>query len=325
MQSLDGGRSMTRPRVTVPQLIGHRGARGVVAENTLESFACAYASGVDAVELDVGMTADGIAVVTHDRRLNPALTRDADGSWLAPPGPLLHAMTLAELQRYDVGRMDPASEYAGELTAQRSVDGARVPTLEQVLDMTQAVAGTDIELIIEVKTSPEAPQETAAPEVIAQVVVELVQAKAMTASVIIESLDWRVMQYVQRVAADIRTAYLTVQRSWLDNLQRAHDGACHWTAGWDLGEHDDSVPDLVGAAGGSTWAPFFKDASTADIARAHALGMQVIVWTVNTATDMRAMIDCGVDGIITDYPERLRAVMGERGMQLPPPRPSAHR
>ena len=86
---------MTRPclRVGPCLVVGHRGARGLYPENTVAGFAGALALGVDALELDVGLTADGVVVMSHDPALNPNLTRDAAGAWLDGPGPLIRSLT----------------------------------------------------------------------------------------------------------------------------------------------------------------------------------------------------------------------------------------
>src|SRR3954466_8886308 len=85
---------------TAFDLQGHRGARGLAPENTLPAFERALAVGVDTLELDIGVTADGVVVVLHDVALNPAVTRDAQGQWLSGPGPLVHSLTLQRLQSH---------------------------------------------------------------------------------------------------------------------------------------------------------------------------------------------------------------------------------
>ena len=97
---------------------GHRGARGYLPENTLPSFARALEIGVSTLELDVGVTRDGVVVIHHDRGLNPDIARDADGQWVRKPVPI-HALTYAELQRYDVGRLRPGSSYARHFPQQQ--------------------------------------------------------------------------------------------------------------------------------------------------------------------------------------------------------------
>ena len=88
---------------------GHRGARGLAPENTLTALRTALDLGVTTLELDVGLTRDGHVVIAHDPRLNADITRDAAGQWLAAAGPALHTLTLAELQRYDDGRIRPGT------------------------------------------------------------------------------------------------------------------------------------------------------------------------------------------------------------------------
>src|SRR6185503_9371643 len=116
-------------------LQGHRGARGLAPENTIEGFALALSIGVTTLELDLAMTKDDVLVVSHDRRLNPDHTRGPDGKFLDGEGPAIRSMTLAELQRYDVGRLKPGTAYARSFPEQRAVDGARIPTLAELFDL----------------------------------------------------------------------------------------------------------------------------------------------------------------------------------------------
>lgn len=131
-------------------LQGHRGARGMAPENTLTGFRQALAVGVTTLELDVGVTRDGQVVIAHDPRLNPDLTRDASGAWIATPGPALQTLTLAELQRFDVGRLKPGTKYAQTFAVQPPADGERVPTLEALFQMVRTSAvpvRSDIETV----------------------------------------------------------------------------------------------------------------------------------------------------------------------------------
>src|SRR3990170_8794330 len=114
-------------------LQGHRGARGLLPENTLPGFERAIALGVTTLELDVGVTRDGVVVIHHDRTLNPDLARGPDGQWVRAPAPAIHSLTFAELQRYDVGRIRPGSEYFAKFKDQKPIDGTRIPKLDQLL------------------------------------------------------------------------------------------------------------------------------------------------------------------------------------------------
>jgi len=123
------------------------------------------------------------------------------------------------------------------------------------------------------------------------------------------------------VAPAITTAYLSAQQKWLDNIEKARPGASSWTAGFDVDAFGGSLPRLVKAAGGRVWSPFHKEVDAAQLEEAHRLGLRVVVWTVNEAERMGALIDLGVDGIISDYPDRLRRVLAEKGRPLPAPTP----
>src|ERR1700733_14737488 len=112
---------MTRPI----DIQGHRGARALFPENTLEGFLAASALGVEAFELDVGMTADGVVVVSHDPALNPDITRDASGAWLTGRGPTIRSLTHAALCDFDVGRIRPGSRTSLLFPGQVPHDGAR--------------------------------------------------------------------------------------------------------------------------------------------------------------------------------------------------------
>ena len=296
-------------------LQGHRGARGLAPENTLPAFERALAIGVTTLELDVGMTSDGVVVVAHDPYLNPAFTRDARGEWLpAGRGPLLRSLTFAELQAYDVGRIRPDVPYAKTFALQQPVDGTRIPTLAQVFALVRARGASGVRFNIETKLSPQQPQDTAAPEVFAEAVLKVIREAGMRERVTLQSFDWRTLQRVQQLEPTIPTAYLTIQTANNDNVR---DGS--WTAGLRLADHG-SVPRLVKAAGGRIWSPNAGALTKALVDEAHALGLQVIPWTVNEPADMERLVEWGVDGLISDYPDRLRAVLQRKGIAVPPPR-----
>ena len=132
-------------------LQGHRGTRGHLPENTIAAFEKALAIGVTTLEMDAAITADGVVVVSHDPALNPAITRDAGGQWLKGRGPLIRHLTLAQLQAYDVGRIDPESDYARQFPAQQGRDGERLPTLAAVFARVKALGADHVRFDIETK------------------------------------------------------------------------------------------------------------------------------------------------------------------------------
>jgi glycerophosphoryl diester phosphodiesterase len=288
-------------------LHGHRGARGLYPENTLAGFAAALAIGVDALELDVAMTADDVVVVTHDPRLNGEITRTPDGAWLGEPGPAIRSLRAAELARYDVGRIRPGSAYAADHPEQRPQDGAVIPTLSEVLEVDGRVHFT-----VELKSVPWQPGLAADGAWMADAVVAVADAHGAVDRLIVQSFDWRGPRRVRRMRPGIEVAWLTSRAllaaagTWWDGPQPADFGG--------------SVARAVAAEGGPTWGPDHADLSEAVVAEAHELRLRVVPWTVNRPDDMRRLIRWGVDGLITDRPDLARVVLAEEGCDLPPSR-----
>lgn len=301
-------------------LQGHRGARGLLPENTLPAFARALSIGVTTLELDTAITRDGVIVVSHDATLNPDITRGPDGQWITRSDIAIHALTWAEVQQYDVGRIRPGSAYALRFPEQRAVDGTRMPQLADVFALARRAGNGTVRFNIETKISPEHPQRTLPPAEFARALIALVRHENLASRVTIQSFDWRTLQVVQREAPRIATAYLSAQQSWQDNI-RAQEASSPWTAGQHVGRHGGSVPRMIKAAGGAVWSPYFGEVTRESAREAQQAGLKVVVWTVNEAADLARMLDFGVDGIISDYPDRLRRIAGERGVALPPATP----
>lgn len=298
-------------------LQGHRGARGLAPENTLPAFAHALTIGVTTLELDAGLTEDGVVVVCHDRRLNPDIARGTDGRWLVGRTRTIRELTFHELGRYDVGRTRPGSDYSRRFPSQRRMDGVRIPKLEDVFALARKAHNDEVRFNIETKLSPLAPDETAGPDEFARAVITVVRASHVERRTTIQSFDWRTLALVQREAPEIATAYLT---SDAENVRDAGAAASPWTNGIRLADHG-SVPRMVKAAGGRIWSPNYGDLTEALVKEAKGLGLGVLPWTVNDPPDMERLIDWGVDGIITDYPDRLRDVMAAKRLPLPKPTP----
>jgi len=301
---------------------GHRGARGLRPENTLPAFAHALSLGVHTLELDCAVTADGVVVVSHDSTLNPDITRGPDGNWLTGQGPPIRQFTYAELRHFDVGRIDPKSGYAKRFPAQQAVDGARMPRLADVFALARASGNDTVRFNIETKISPLHPARTAAPESFARAFIAAIRAEKMEARVTIQSFDWRTLRIVQQEAPGIPTTYLTAQQTFMNNIL-ARETASPWTALLHVSQFDGSIPRMVKAAGGAIWSPYYEEVTAESVKEAQALGLKVVVWTVNEPADLRRMIGLKVDGIISDYPDRLRRVAGEMGITLPAPTPVA--
>jgi glycerophosphoryl diester phosphodiesterase len=299
-------------------LQGHRGARGLAPENTLEGFAVALSIGVATLELDLAMTRDDVLVVSHDRKLNPDLTRSADGQFLQREGPAIRSLTVAEVQRYDVGRLTPGSAYAASFPGQKAADGARIPTLAELFDLVKTSGATHVRFNIETKITPTSGAETPDPDIFAAAVARAIRAAGVADRATVQSFNWRTLVAMKRVAPEIERVCLTAEALNFDTIQRGAPGPSPWLGGLDVDDFAGSVPRLVQAAGCAVWSPLYRNARPDDVAAAKALGLKVIPWTVNERADMERLVALGVNGIITDYPDRLRAVMAEKNMPLPP-------
>jgi glycerophosphoryl diester phosphodiesterase len=262
-----------------------------------------------------------VLVVAHDRRLNPDLTRDDAGAFLDAPGPAIVTLTLAELRRYDVGMLKPGTSYAGQFPTQVALPGTPIPTFEEVVALVRRAGNDKVRFNVETKLSPQAPDESPEPEAFARLVVAALRGHDLAERATVQSFDWRTLRHVQRLAPEIPTACLTLMRGRNSNLQPGQPGASPWLAGFDIDDFDGSAPRLAAAIGCRVWSPFFRELTETALAEAKALGLATIVWTVNEPADMGRIIDMGVDGIITDHPDRLRAVAQARGLVLPEPTP----
>lgn len=292
-------------------LQGHRGARGLAPENTLAGFEAALLIGVNTLELDIVISADGVPVISHDTVLNPDITRDASGRWLQARDQAIRRLTLAELQAWDVGRINPASRYALDFAEQVPQDGERIPTLAALFDRVRALGANDVRFNIETKLQPGSAVLSASPEVFVRAILDVVRAHGMAQRVSLQSFDWRTLQIARQIAPELPTVFLTAQLPRFDTVTSGD-----WTLGLRVADFD-TTANMVAAAGGKTWSPHHSNLSQAVLKRARALGLRVIPWTVNEPADMERLINWGVDGLITDHPDRLRTVMQQRGMALP--------
>jgi glycerophosphoryl diester phosphodiesterase len=304
---------------TAFDLQGHRGARGLAPENTIEAFSVALSIGVTTLELDVGMTKDGVLVVHHDEWLNPDIARGPDGAFLSKRGPAIYSMTLQELKLYDVGRLKPGTAYAARLPEQQPRDGARIPTLAEVFELVSRTGADHIRFNIETKLTPTSGFAVPDPELFAKTTAAAARAANLAERISIQSFDWRILLILRRVDPDIIRVCLTSEQPDQDTIQRGKPGASPWTAGFDVDDFGGSVPRLVAAAGCSVWSPAFEDLTGQRVAEANSLGIRVIPWVVNEPEQMDRLTGMGVAGIITDYPNRLRRVLAANNRLLPPP------
>jgi glycerophosphoryl diester phosphodiesterase len=298
---------------------GHRGARGLWPENTLAGFARALALGVSALELDCGVTRDGVVVVSHDPELNPDLTRDSSGRFLAATGPPIVTLSYAELQSYDVGRLKPGSAYAARFPAQQPVDGERIPRLAEVLELVRSRGRGRVRVAVEIKTFPDRPpQLTAPPEAFAVALERDLEATGTASLVEIMAFDWRVLSAVQRLMPQVATGALTEQQPGGDTVGLGAARPSPWLGGLDPQSCGGSVVRLVKASGADFWGPDYLDLDAGRVAEARALGLRVVPWTVNDPADMERMLAFKVDGMTSDRPDVLRSLLERNGLPVPP-------
>ena len=309
------GKSNLSPGQTQPAnhiyVIGHRGAAGLAPENTLAAFSKACEIGVDAVELDVLLTKDHKIVVHHDYALKPDIARTPKGKWLPGDGSTINTITLKELKTYDVGRLKPGTRYAKRYPEQEPADGERIPTLDEVIELMKNNCNLATELWIEIKTNPEKPAHTPAPETVVDAVMQSLKKKAFAKRARILSFDWRALAHVQKIAPDIPTVYLSHVGLHLNNIKPGQPGASPWMAGLDIDDFSGSIPKAVKAAGGRYWAPHYKYPTLRIMEEARTLGLQVFVWTPDSRSRIQLMIDKQVDGIITNRPDILKDMLQE--------------
>ncbi len=307
------------PAAHAIDLQGHRGARGLAPENTLTGFKAALDIGVTTLETDLALTRDHVLVLSHEPRLTPALVRGPDGLWLATEGAPFIDLDYADLARYDVGRLNPAHKYATQWPMQKPADGERIPTLAALFALARnarSPGGAPVRFNIETKITPGAEVPTADAATFARAVVTAVLSAGMGDRVTVQSFDWRTLVEVKRLAPQIATVCLTIESSGMNTVRLGADGASPWHAGLKAAEYGNSLVRLAKAAGCSAWSPFWRNVTAELVAEAHALGLKVVPWTVNEPDEIARLAALGVDGLITDYPDRAKLVLTSRGFTI---------
>jgi glycerophosphoryl diester phosphodiesterase len=294
------------PRHGTFDLEGHRGTRGLRPENTLAAFGKALQIGVTTLELDTGVTKDGVVVVSHERRISPL---ECQGPWV---GSLIRDLTFAQIQQLDCGTRHPVNPATDPFVGtQEAVPGTRMPSLAQVFELANRYGAHDVKFDIETKIDPTV-NDTVDPVTFARSVLDVIERYGMTQRSVLQSFDWRTLVEAKRELPALRIVALAQASTifpgtpWTAGVPIAADA---WSAG--------TLADAVKSIGASVVSANFPNITDALIAAAHRLGLLVIPWTVDDTASMRSLIDRGVDGLITDYPDLGRQVMAEKGLKLP--------
>ncbi|MFQ5994866.1 MAG: glycerophosphodiester phosphodiesterase family protein [Acidiferrobacterales bacterium] len=262
---------------------GHRGARGLMPENTLPAFKKALALRVPTLELDIQATKDRELVVYHDPRLNPKLCVYDDGKEVSKQP--LYAVRHQELARVDCGRRRNA-----RFRDQQTTRGARIPRLEDVLVLARS-ADYPVRLSIEIKWAKR--KDGLKVREVAEQLVALVKKHDLQARVIVQSFHSPALLAMRDLDPNIPRAILVRNRQ---EYARA-----------------------IRESGASILSPRYDRLQAQDVKQFQAEGIAVIPWTPNKPADICRLIDWGVDGLITDYPDR--ALELSKGQACPSNKP----
>jgi glycerophosphoryl diester phosphodiesterase len=303
-------------------LQGHRGARGLKPENTLPSFEVALDLGVSSIETDVHLTRDGVPVICHDPEVSNRLFRLAPGSASPPPAPglLVSSLTLAQLRGYRADRNpDPArfpqqdasvTPLARLFADHMEIDPYAPPTLADLFAFVKAYAGDlgaaagkteqqrqrarTVNLDIELKRVPFRPErigdrfDGSHAGLLEERVVEVLRSSGLAT---IRSFDHRCVLAVRRLEPHVTGAVLITGTAPVDAVQ------------------------VVRQADADIYCPDMEFLDEAQVRQCRVAGIRVLPWTVNDVADMRQLIDWGVDGITTDYPDRLGESLRQAGIE----------
>ncbi|MFD0889976.1 glycerophosphodiester phosphodiesterase family protein, partial [Streptosporangium algeriense] len=291
------------------EIHGHRGARGLRPENTLPGLAHALELGVDALEFDVALTADRRLVLTHDLTVSAVTSADRYPAFSGDPmfpyvGRPVGALTLAQLRTLECGVRLPRSADDRFAATQVPVPDTRMPTLSAVLALVNAYGADRVRLHVELKSDPTRPDLSADPRELTELVLAELELHGRLGGAAILSFDWRILG-VARSLAPKTPRYALVERATMSPV---------WFGGLWLEDFGGDLSAVALAAGGTVLSPDHVLADEKLVADATRAGVPVVVWTVNDPVRAAWMLDLGVAGVVTDYPDRMRALWEARGL-----------
>jgi glycerophosphoryl diester phosphodiesterase/esterase/lipase len=257
-------------------LQGHRGARGLSPENTIQAFEKALELGVNTLELDVVISKDNKVVVSHEPWLNEEVTLDAKGNKISKESALVFNMyknKYKKIKSYDVGSI------GNPKFLEQKKEKAYKPLLSEVIDFAEA-KNEEIRYNIEIKSTPDDEKREFQPAVAEfsdLVIAELIKAKIPKNKITVQSFDPRILEYIHKKYPEFILAFLTYQNDFETNMKMLS-----------------FVPEI--------YSPYFALLNKDEVKTIQNKNMKVIPWTVNKKEDMVNLLKMGVDGIITDYP-----------------------
>jgi glycerophosphoryl diester phosphodiesterase len=297
------------------EIHGHRGARALRPENTLPGLAHALAIGVDALEFDVTLTADGGLILAHDLVVNARTILDTGPARPGDPAFPYVGRRWLDLSRDQVATLDAGQPPASSDGAFVPVPSTGVPTLDQVCRLVTEAGASQVTLSVELKTDPSWPDRDV--RQLAESALDALAARGLTSRARILGFDWRVLRAAQAADSEVPRVALIEPTTWVPGSA--------WLAGIDPATYQGSDGDATGPAAaareiGAAWLSPWEPMVGPDlVAAAHQQGLGVIAWTANSADRMTELVALGADGIVTDRPDRLREVLAARGDPLPVP------
>ncbi|MET3719157.1 MULTISPECIES: glycerophosphodiester phosphodiesterase family protein [unclassified Arthrobacter] len=294
-------------------LQAHRGGRGEWTEESLAALGNSLQLGVTTLELDTHLTEDGKVVVWHDDTISATKCLDTAPAAAGDPefpyvGDRVAELSLAQLKTLNCG----FTQLAG-YPEQDVIEGNRIAELKDVYQLAADDNAKKVRFNVETKVE-DGMAGGAGMVALTKAVVAEVQASGAADRTTIQSFDWSSLNLTKQLAPELPLVALSSGDAWMGVGQ---PGASRNLGGIDIDDYDGSLPKAAAAQGYDAVSPTFRSVTPAMITEAHNLGLPVIPWTVNTTADMKNLMDMGVDGIITDYPTRLRTLMADRGLKLP--------
>lgn len=326
--TIDISTTYAKVNYDVFDLEAHRGGRDVRPENTLYSYAYAIELGATSIECDMQLTKDGQIVMSHNPILNSDITRDENGNYIENNKYDIRLMTVDELKKFDVGVMDPnCGEYYDLHGKTQFTYDAKIPTLEELMQLIQSYGDKNIVLNIETKSYPDPAsagyKNNADPKKFVEVFNNIVKKYDMEDRVVLQSFDWQILIEMKKLNPNISTSALwQEQPSWgrdSESLRRYEKKKSPWLGGLDIKDYQGNPVKAAHAIGADIISPYYTEISKQDVDEAHSLGMKVVPWTVNNEKDMNMLLDMGVDGIISDKPWLLKQVLEKRNIKLHTP------
>lgn len=326
--NIDISTTYAKVNYDVFDLEAHRGGRDVRPENTLYSYAYAIELGATSIECDMQLTKDGQIVMSHNPILNSDITRDENGNYIENNKYDIRLMTVDELKKFDVGVMDPnCGEYYDLHGKTQFTYDAKIPTLEELMQLIQSYGDKNIVLNIETKSYPDPAsagyKNNADPKKFVEVFNNIVKKYDMEDRVVLQSFDWQTLIEMKKLNPNISTSALwQEQPSWgrdSESLRRYEKKKSPWLGGLDIKDYQGNPVKAAHAIGADIISPYYTEISKQDVDEAHSLGMKVVPCTVNNEKDMNMLLDMGVDGIISDKPWLLKQVLEKRNIKLHTP------